>query len=281
MRTLVRLGLRLLSAIAPGAAARIGARLWFAIPRPPVAEEARRFLATGERFEMRVKETRVIGWRWGSGPLVVLVHGWGGYGAQLAAFVEPLVRGGCQVIAFDAPSHGESGPGALGPRHATLFDFSDSLLEATRGIARVAGVVAHSGGCAAVAWALTRSDAFEPKRIVFIAPFARPSRYMALFQQALGLSAGAMRRFREITERQFSFRWEDFEVPEIADRTETPPLLIIHDKDDRETSWQDGADIAARWPSSTLRTTTGLGHNRILRDPATVAAAAEFLLSSP
>ena len=63
----------------------------------------------------------------------------------------------------------------------------------------------------------------------------------------------------------------------IADVVKTPPLLVVHDKDDRETAWQDGADIAAKWPNATLRTTTGLGHNRILRDPAVVESVVSFL----
>jgi pimeloyl-ACP methyl ester carboxylesterase len=100
---------------------------------------------------------------------------------------------------------------------------------------------------------------------------------MRIFQGMVGLSHGAMRRFRQNTERQLNFRWEDFEVPAIADRVQTPPVLVIHDKGDRETAWQDGADIAAKWPAATLQTTNGLGHNRILRDPAVVESAVRFL----
>ena len=57
----------------------------------------------------------------------------------------------------------------------------------------------------------------------------------------------------------------------------TPPLLVIHDRDDHETSWQDGVDIASRWPIATLQTTTGLGHNRILRDSAVVESVTRFV----
>jgi pimeloyl-ACP methyl ester carboxylesterase len=277
MQKLLRVGLRLLSAIAPGAAGRVGARFWFGIPRPRVHEDARKFLQTGTRFEVAVGESRVVGWKWGTGPTVLLLHGWGGYAGQLTAFVNPLVACGFAVIAIDAPSHGESSPGALGPRRATLFDFSDTLLAVTRDLPRVAGVIAHSGGCAAVAWWLTRATEPRPERIVFVAPFARPSRYMAAFQRTLGLSDKAMQKFRESSERQFNFRWADFEVPEIADRVATPPLLVIHDKDDRETAWQDGADIAAKWPNARIESTSGLGHNRILRDAATVERAVQFI----
>lgn len=263
--------------MAPGRAAKLAERFWFAIPRPRISEESQRFLATGEPFEVSVDGSPVACWRWGSGAPVVLVHGWGGYGAQLQDFVEPLTRAGLQAIAFDAPSHGMSGPSRRGPGQATLFDFSDALLAVSRQSSEIAGVIAHSGGCAAAAWALSKSPELRVRRMVFIAPFGSAARYMGIFQRMLGLSDGAMRRFRANTEREFHFSWDDFEVPAIATRVKTPPVLVIHDKEDRETSWQDGADIASKWPQATLQTTVGLGHNRILRDPTVVESVVRFL----
>lgn len=277
MNRLLRLGFRLLSVVAPRRAATIGARFWFAVRRPPIGEDARKFLATGQPFETSVGGTPVAGWKWGKGEPVLLMHGWGGYAAQLQAFVEPLVRSGFQAVALDAPSHGMSGPSQLGPDHATLFDFSDAMLSISRHMPTVAGVIAHSGGCAAAAWALRQHPEWPVRRMVFIAPFGSPARYMRAFQRAVGLSERAMQRFREDTERQFRFQWKDFEVVAIADVVKTPPLLVVHDREDRETVWQDGADIAAKWPNATLQTTTGLGHNRILRDPATVESVTRFL----
>lgn len=277
MNQLHRVGFRLLSAVAPRRAATIGARLWFAVPRPPLSEEARRFLTTGQPFETSVGGTPVAGWKWGQGDPVLLMHGWGGYAAQLQSFVEPLVRTGFQAVALDAPSHGMSGPSQLGPNHATLFDFSDAMLAISRRMPSIAGVIAHSGGCAAAAWALRQKPDWPVRRMVFIAPFGSPARYMQVFQRMVGLSDRAMRCFREDTERQFRFQWKDFEVVAIAGAVKTPPLLVVHDTEDRETAWQDGADIAATWPRATLQTTTGLGHNRILKDPAVVESAVNFL----
>jgi alpha-beta hydrolase superfamily lysophospholipase len=169
---MLKLFLRLLSAVAPGLAGNVGARFWFAVRPPRVTEEAHQFLATGTRFDVRVNDTTVVGWRWGAGPTVLLMHGWGGYAGQLYHFVEPLTRAGYQVITFDAPSHGESGPGRLGPRRAILFDFSDALLAASSELTQIAGVIAHSGGCAAAAWALSKNPGWPVERMVFIAPFA-------------------------------------------------------------------------------------------------------------
>jgi len=274
---LLRRALRVVSALSPRLAAHIAGRFWFRIPRPPIREATRTFLSTGQRFDVAVGRAVVATWRWGQGPPVILVHGWGGYGGQLQAFVEPLVARGHQVIAFDAPSHGASAAGMLGARYATLFEFADALVAVSHRLTRIAGVIAHSGGCAAVGWAMWKHPELRIDRLAFIAPFGKPLRYMAIFQRTLGLSDAAMQRFRASTELQFNFRWEDLDVPGMASRMETPPLLVVHDREDRETAWQDGAEIAGTWPNARLELTTGLGHVRILRDPEVVAMIGRFM----
>jgi pimeloyl-ACP methyl ester carboxylesterase len=56
-----------------------------------------------------------------------------------------------------------------------------------------------------------------------------------------------------------------------------PPLLLVHDRQDAETGWSDSEAIARAWPGARLVTTTGLGHRRILRDPAVVAEVTGFV----
>ena len=63
----------------------------------------------------------------------------------------------------------------------------------------------------------------------------------------------------------------------MADEFATPPLLIVHDRNDQETSWDASRALAKTWPDTRLLTTTGLGHNRILANPGVVAAAVAFL----
>jgi pimeloyl-ACP methyl ester carboxylesterase len=195
----------------------------------------------------------------------------------MRAFVEPLTRVGFQALTFDAPAHGDSGPSRLGSRRATLFDFADALRAAAHETQSVAGVVAHSGGCTAAAWALRSSPSWRLPAMVFIAPMASPASYRRMFQKMLGLSDDATRRFASNTERQFGFRWEQLEVPDMAAQMRTPPVLVFHDRDDRETSWSDGAAIAAAWPHARLHTTVGLGHVRILGDPTVIEETVRFL----
>jgi hypothetical protein len=53
--------------------------------------------------------------------------------------------------------------------------------------------------------------------------------------------------------------------------------LIIHDMDDSEVPWQQGARLANAWPAARFMQTQGLGHTRILRDRAIVQEVANFI----
>jgi len=54
---------------------------------------------------------------------------------------------------------------------------------------------------------------------------------------------------------------------------------VIHDREDAEVPWQEGAIIAQAWPGATLSTTSGLGHRRIVRDRHVVREAVNFVLA--
>jgi hypothetical protein len=54
-------------------------------------------------------------------------------------------------------------------------------------------------------------------------------------------------------------------------------LLVIHDRADREVGFHHGERLASLWPNARLLGTDGLGHRRILRDEATIAAAVSLL----
>ncbi|HEX6098280.1 MAG TPA: alpha/beta fold hydrolase [Thermoanaerobaculia bacterium] len=272
---LMRFGFRTLSAVSVGLAARVAQRVWFTPPRPRLSPASAAFLGTGTRADILVHGRKVAVWSWGEGPAVLLVHGWGGFAAQFQSFVEPLVRAGYRAVAFDAPSHGASGPSRHGRRQSTFFEFADALVELARRSEPVAGVIAHSGGGTSVAWAVRRG--WRVPAAVFIAPMGSPIAYQRVFADALGIPDAVMERFKSNVERRLQFQWQDLEVAEVSRFADTPPLLIVHDRDDRETSWRESQNVVAAWPDARLRTTTGLGHNRILREAGVIAESIEFL----
>jgi pimeloyl-ACP methyl ester carboxylesterase len=73
--------------------------------------------------------------------------------------------------------------------------------------------------------------------------------------------------------------WRRLSPTEIARGLDIPALLV-HDQEDDDVPWQEGATLARTWPGATSVKTQGLGHRRILRDPDVVARSVAFMAES-
>jgi pimeloyl-ACP methyl ester carboxylesterase len=271
----VRAAFWALERAAPGLGARWAERIWFTLPRRTRDGRAYRATDPGTRFTLDIDGHAVAGAVWGDGPAVYLMHGWAGHRGQLTAFVPPLVAGGHRVVAFDAPSHGESAPGAFGPRSSSIPEFAAALTGVVATYGPAHAVVAHSMGCSAAALAL--ADGLPAGRIALLAPMASPASYARQFAAAFRFGERTYRRLVARVERRVGAPMRRFDVPEIGRTVAVPPALIVHDRDDASTPVTDSEAIAAAWPGSRLRVTSGLGHRRLLRDPAVVAEVVDFL----
>jgi pimeloyl-ACP methyl ester carboxylesterase len=270
----VRTAMQLLERTWPALGARWVDRIWFTVPasRPagaPVPDG-------GAPFELAVGGRIVRGRRWGdSEQIVYLVHGWGSDGAQLGAFVGPLREAGLTVVAYDALSHGSSDPGPSGPRRSNALEQIDALRAVVSAHGPAHGVLAHSLGSMVAAVAMR--DGVAPRRAVYVAPTVDVTTYGETLIRMLGAGARIWARLVARIERRLGVPMSAFDLVAIADELATPPLLIIHDRDDRETSCEESRVLADAWPDARLLTTTGLGHNRILTDSAVVSTAVAFL----
>jgi pimeloyl-ACP methyl ester carboxylesterase len=289
--TIVR-SFALLERFAPAAGARLAERLWFTVPRGRGRQE--RQAPPGRPFQVEVHGRAVAGEVWGeppagapptdrgttlavprTPPAVYLVHGWGGWRWQLDAFVGPLVEAGFRVVAFDAPSHGDSDPGAEGPGRSTALELADALAAVVAAHGPAHAVVAHSLGATATAYAVRAG--LPAGRLVFVAPMADPLPYTRTFADRLGFGERVRSRMVARIERRVGIPLSDFDVPAVAGQVATPPLLCVHDRQDAETGWSDSAAIVRSWPDARLVTTAGLGHRRVLRAPAVVAEVTGFV----
>jgi pimeloyl-ACP methyl ester carboxylesterase len=268
----VRTAFRVLERTSPALGARWAERLWFTVPGSRLRNQPP---PSGRRLAIRVDERRIVAETWGAGPLVYLVHGWGGRRAHLGALVGPLVAAGYRVVAFDAPSHGESEPGPAGRRRSTILELAQALAAVCAAEGAAHAVVAHSLGCMATAVAVR--DGLPARRLAFVAPMAEVTPYTHQFARGLGFGERIRLRLVRRIERRVATPLSSFDVPAMARTMRTPPLLLVHDREDPETRWADSAAIARSWPGANLVTTTGLGHRRILRDPQVVADLVAFV----
>lgn len=260
--------LRALARLSPWLGAVAVERLFFVPPRPRRSRGGS-LLQEAEGFRVRVDGREVAAWRWGQGPAVVLLHGWGGRAGQLTSFVPALRERGLAVVAFDAPGHGRSGRG-----QSSAPEFARALAAVAESIPLLHGVVAHSFG--AIATMLALRDGLRVSRVALLAPARDPPDWFRELAERLGLLPRVQEALRRRFERRLRIRWDELHL-----RSQLPgfacPALVIHDHEDPEVSVETGQAIAAAWPGAQLHLTRGLGHNRLLRDPSTVARVAEFL----
>jgi hypothetical protein len=277
LKTAVQTGLQLAHRL-PGGVGTAWATKLFTTPRrhPRPAREST-VLATAEPMSLdvvarasgRERAMRLAAWRWGRGPTVLLVHGWEGRGAQLGAFVEPLVDAGLSVMAFDAPAHGDS-PG----ERLVLADLAASIRAAETAAGGLHGVVAHSFGAASTTLALARG--VDAQRVVYVAPAVLVSRALGHFARLTGVGPRGVDGLARQLTRINGFAPDDV-LPELLTPRIDARLLAFHDAADDEVPLEDARRLAAAWPGADLVETTGLGHRRILRDPDVVARAVAFL----
>jgi pimeloyl-ACP methyl ester carboxylesterase len=264
--------LRGVAALSPSLGARLLERIFLSPRRHPVPERERTWLETSERKFFESRGRRLSAWSWGSaGPAVLLVHGWEGRGAQLGAFVGPLLSKGFRVVTFDGPGHGISDG-----NRSSLIEMGAAVLDAARKLGPFDGAVAHSAGAAATTLALR--DGAPIERMVYVAPPADLGEFLGRVAAALELPAEVLPIARRRIAERFGFRWEAIAHFHLA-QSMTAPMLVIHDSDDREIAVGDGVRLASLWRGSRLEVTSGLGHRRILREERVVSRAVGFLAS--
>ena len=105
--TWLRGSLKVLEVVSPAAADRRALELW--CTPPPSSARRRKDYRPSPGTVVRLPVPRggnAVAEVWGDGPVVYLMHGWGGWRGQLGAFVAPLVAAGHRVVCllYTSPS---------------------------------------------------------------------------------------------------------------------------------------------------------------------------------
>lgn len=258
---------------------RLAERLFTSPRRHRRPDRERAVLDSGRSFPIEVElnsprwhgdRQRLATWRWGYGPTVLLVHGWEGRGSQLGGFVEPLVRAGFSVVAFDAPGHGDS-PGD----RLYLSELADCIVGVARAVGPLHAIIAHSFGAAAVLLAHHRG-AVDAARNVMIAPNVLVDDAIARFARAVALDEGDVEKLEQTLARVNGVTSDALRLEPLVGRREAA-LLIVHDRLDREVPFVHAERLAETWRQAKLHPTEGLGHRRILRDEGVIGQVVEFV----
>ena len=260
--------LRALAQVNTKLAAMAAARAFFTTYRAPLRAEEVALLSQAERLSIRFGKQTLPAWSYGEGPTVLLSHGWSGRGAQLAPLAAALATAGFRAVTFDHPAHGESEG-----KRTNVVEMAHALAEVDAALHGVHAIVAHSLGALAVTRAMSRT--VTPKRVVFIAPPTAPL-WPERFAAKLGLDAQVAAATRTAIERSSGIQVASLDPRTVASDMKAP-LLVVHDRGDREVPFAEGESLVEVWPNAELLATEGLGHHKILRSPEVGEAVLRFL----
>lgn len=213
---------------------------------------------------------RVALWSWGRGPTVLLVHGWSGNAGDMAPMAAELVREGYRTVLFDMPGHGRSAP-----RPTNLYVYLRTLEALTSIVGPLEAIVGHSLGGTATALALGQR-VVTARRAVLLAPAVSPWAFSWDFARMIGLPAERVPGMVARTEELVGAKADGLNAAEAVSTLDIP-AHISHDPEDLDVPFEHSTTLAAAWRGATLVPRPGLGHRKILKDPATIEAAVRFV----
>lgn len=207
------------------------------------------------------------------GPVVLLVHGWGGHAGQMLALADTLAAQGMRPMIVEMPAHGRSrGSTSNLPQFARVIEYVSARLQ-QQGHS-VHGLVAHSLGANAGAYAASRG--LPVNRLVLLAPPASPYEYTRLFAHVFGLSETTRAAMQRRVEAREGILMPQFEPAAVGPRIHLP-TLVVHDRQDSINRFADGVAYSEAIGGARLVATEGLGHQKILKDTRVLQHVASFL----
>lgn len=223
-----------------------------------------------KRIEIPSINKKVVLYQYGkSSKKILLVHGWSGRGTQLFKIADELVKAGYATISFDAPAHGKS-PG----RTTIMSEFVATILEIDKQFGPFDAAVGHSLGGMSLLNAVKKG--FKINHLAIIGSGDIVQDILDDFVAKLGLKPNISSKLREHFEKKYGQEMDSYSGYKSAMEIDIP-VLVIHDKNDPEVAVTAGINIYNHLKNGTLYLTEGLGHRKILGDPAVIDKVVQFV----
>lgn len=232
-------------------------------------------LKNTDEIELQVSGKRVSGFRWNhpQPKKALILHGFGSAAHKFEEYATLLVAEGYEILAFDAPAHGDS-EGIT----TNAIEYCAMIEKVMEEFGPIDSFIAHSFGGIALSLALEKIPHDANTKVVFIAPAT----------ETTSAVDGAFNMLR-IKNKQVRTEFEKLVIAisgndlawfsmRRAMKNIKASVLWIHDKDDDITPWADAEKVQSDNHSNiNFIVTSGLGHRKIYHDKAVKKLVIEFL----
>ena len=235
----------------------------------------RKIIEQGNNYRIPFDGGELAVTTWGDGgPVILLMHGWGGARAQMTGFVNPLLGAGYRVVAFDQPAHGESDG-----KVTNILEIAPSMDLVVKREGPFEAIVAHSFGTLITSYVLVNRDFPPLSRLTYLGSFNRLMDSLPRFQVLTNLPDAIINGLRDMIYTNFGKDVLDAIWNEKMTQKINIPALMFHDQTDNVTPIEDSRAIARVWKSARLVETEGLGHRGALQSSVVHEQVVDFLKS--
>ncbi len=228
----------------------------FCTPRKgKILPEQEDFLEDAEDEIVRIENYKIQTYRWPNlGETILLIHGWESNAHRWKTLIQKLHNQGYNVIAFDAPAHGNSSGKIL---NIPLYT---KCLQKIVELYRPNHLLGHSvGGMTTIFHQYTYPNS-EIDKLIVLAPPGELARIMSGYQELLQLSPKFMKSLDQYFKDMHGYYFKEFSAAYFV-KENTHKGLLIHDKHDDIAPYKEAEAISKNWNGVQFISTTGFGHS--------------------
>lgn len=265
--------LQLITLISPQKAAQKAFTL-FCTPRRKPSQNMPPVFKKAEKLSVKVNGLTIRGYRWNhaAAKKILIVHGFESSCRNFDGFIVPLAKKGYEIIAFDAPAHGQSEG-----TQVTLPVYVQMLQAVYNEYGPFDGYIAHSFGGLAISHLLEVIPHTNLVKTVLIAPATETTSAIDGLFHFLHLNKKVRVAFDELVKTKSAVPPESISIRRAAKNIKADTLWF-HDKDDDITPFRDAEKVKNdAHPNMKFVITNGLGHRKIYRDNTVINQVLAFL----
>jgi len=257
----LRLYFKVLDTLSP----RMAAKKLYHIMSNPRIHKLREFeekaLNRSKKELVKFKGFNIQKYSWGKpdDPIALLIHGWEGQAGNFGALIDLLLGKGYQIVAYDAPSHGNSSKGKT-----SMFEYADFVTERLK-IHQPKVVISHSFGSVTAAFALKENPEVQiDKWFLITTPYHFRDRINEM-AEFIGVSGKTVKHLVFILEKEIDIPLDNLNMKVYGGNLNNlGKATIIHSKSDRVIPIEKARLVHNAIPQSQLIELENQGHYRIL-----------------
>lgn len=263
----------------PGLTARLFYRLYCTPPGTKVRSSHLELRDTAQlnhltvtRYPFDERPMAITTYRWGSSDKkILLLHGWGGSPFHFKKLIHTLVSQGYEVVAYDAPAHGDSDG-----KRTNLVQWSHVLEQVIAQEGPLYAIIGHSLGGLNAALTLSRKRVQVPRLVMLSCALSAP----VFFNEALQLfriHPVVMPPLRQLIHKRLHEDLEELDLHRYINQIKAEKIFFAYDTTDTLVDEKEVTAYVEQYPSIHALRITGEGHFRIMRQEPVIREMMQFL----